>query len=339
VSATHTHSGPAVPPFLPDPDPSYLAKLAAIMAQALDAAHEALGDAGLAWAAAPAEGVGGNRRDPEIATDPTAHVLVVRGEDGVPRGILINHACHPTVLGPPNRLISADFPGAALEILRDRLGRWMWAAYAQGAAGDVSSRFTRRAQSFDEVRRLGALLADTVLLAADRAEPMEGEPLAVGSRSVALPMRTFPPREETEARLREAQARAEQLAETGTEPGRLRLAQSLAEGYVAERLLAERRALLETDAEVTAIRIGDVAIVAAPGELFTSVGRAIRQRSPFARTMVVGYAGGHVGYVPDREAYATGGYEALVTWLEPNAADMLVETAAAVLADLAEGRT
>jgi hypothetical protein len=236
-------------------------------------------------------------------------------------------------------LISPDFPGSALDVLRDELGRWVWTAYAQGAAGDVSSRFTRRAQSIDEVRRLGALVAEAALVAAEKAEAAEGEPLAVRSRSVALPMRTFPPPEETEARLREATAGAEDLARSGTEPGRLRLAQSLVEGCVAERLLADRRALLETVAEVTAIRIGDAAIVAAPGELFTSVGEAIRQRSPFAHTMVVGYAGGHVGYVPDREAYESGGYEALVTWLEPGAAEMLVETAADVLADVAEGRT
>jgi hypothetical protein len=264
---------------------------------------------------------------------------VVWGEDGVQRGILINHACHPTVLGPSNRLISADFPGAALEVIRDAVGERVWAAYAQGAAGDVSCRFTRRAQTFDEVRRLGGLVAEAALLVADKAEPAEDVPLMVSSRSVALPIRSFPPHEETGLRLREARARVEELIRSGPEHGRLRLAQSLVEGYTAEQQLAERRALLETEAEVTAIRIGDVAVVAAPGELFTSVGRAIRQRSPFDRTMVVGYAGGDVGYVPDREAYETGGYEALVTWLEPSAADMLVETAAGVLADLAEGRT
>lgn len=339
VAATHTHSGPAMPPFLPHADPSYLAKLAATMARALDAAHEGLGEAGLAWAAAPTEGVGGNRRDPEMATDPTVQTLVVQEEDGGPQGVLINHACHPTVLGPSNRLISPDFPGAALEVLRDRLGRWVWTAYAQGAAGDVSTRFTRRAQSFDEVRRLGGLVAEAALVAAEKAEPADGEPVAVRSRSVALPMRAFPPPEETEARLREAMARAEELARSGAEPGRLRLAQSLVEGCLAEQLLADRRRLLERDAEVTAIRIGDAAIVAAPGELFTSVGEAIRHRSPFANTLVLGYAGGHVGYVPDREAYESGGYEALVTWLQPGAAELLVETAAAVLADVAEGRT
>jgi neutral ceramidase len=171
------------------------------------------------------------------------------------------------------------------------------------------------------------------------AEPFAEGPLMVASRSVELPMRSFPPREENEARLREARHRVEELATVGAEPGRLRLAQSLVEGHTAERLLAQRRQLLETEAEVTGIRLGDLALLAAPGELFTSVGRAIRARSPFDRIMVVGYAGGHVGYVPDREAYESGGYEALVTWLEPSAAGLLVETAAGVLSDLAEGRT
>lgn len=339
IAATHTHSGPAIPPFLPEADPSYLSWLAATMAQALSRADEAMADARIAWAAEPAEGVAGNRRDPELPTDSTVRGLVVWGEDGTLQGILLNHACHPTVLGPQNRLISADFPGAALEALKDALGARVWAAYAQGAAGDVSCRFTRRAQSFDEVRRLGALVAEAGRLVFARAEPAGGDSLMVGSRSVALPIRSFPPRQETETLLQEARVRVEDLARSETEAGNVRLAESLAEGYAVELQWAERRDHLENEAEVTAVRLGEVALVAAPGELFTSVGQAIRQASPFPRTMVVGYANGHVGYVPDKEAYAAGGYEALVTWLEPGAADLLVETAAGALADLAEGRT
>jgi neutral ceramidase len=339
VAATHTHSGPAIPPFLPEADPSYLSWLAATMAKALAAAGETLSEARIAWGEAAAEGVGGNRRDPELPADATVRGLVVWGEDGSLQGILLNHACHPTVLGPPNRLISADFPGAALEALKESLGDRVWAAYAQGAAGDVSCRFTRRAQSFDEVRRLGTLVAEAGRLVFARAEAAGGDSLTVGSRSLTLPIRSFHPREETETLLQKARVRVDDLGRSETQPGQVRLAESLVEGYAAELQLAERRAHLESQAEVTAICIGDVALVAVPGELFTSVGRAIRDRSPFDRTMVVGYADGHVGYVPDRQAYAAGGYEALVTWLEPSAAELLVEAASGVLADLAEGRT
>lgn len=339
VAATHTHSGPAIPPFLPQPDEAYLSQLGQAMAGTIARADSQLTPATVGWATAPAEGVGGNRREPSIPADPAVRGLVVWGETGGTSGILLNHACHPTVLGPSNRMISADFPGAALEILRQGVGDDVWVAYAQGPAGDISCRFTRRGQTFDEVRRLGSIVAEAGQKVAAEAEPLHAEPLLVRSRSVSLPRRTFPPRNETASRLEEAQARADKLARSEADPGRLRLAQSLVEGYTVELQLGEQLDLLETEAEVTAIGLGDVALVAMPGELFTSVGQAIRERSPFAATMVLGYAGGYIGYVPDREAYQSGGYESLVSWLEPDAAELLVDTASGLLSDLNEGRT
>jgi neutral ceramidase len=338
VAATHTHSGPAVPPFPPAADPHYVSWVADTMADALSKADGDLSPARAGWAEAAAEGMAANRRDPELPVDPSVRSIALWGEDGSLRGLLLNYACHPTVLGPSNRRISADFPGAATEALRASLGDGVWAAYAQGAAGDVSCRFTRRGQTFEEVSRLGTIVGEAGLEGVDRAKSLADEPLLVASRSVSLPARSFPPREETRARLEDARRRAEEVARSGAEPASLRLAESLVEGYTAELLIGERREVLETEAEVTAIRLGDAALVALPGEPFTSVGRAIRERSPMQHTMVLGYSGGYIGYVPDRQAYASGGYEALVSWLEPTAADLLVDAAAGLLAELARGR-
>jgi neutral ceramidase len=338
VAATHTHSGPAVPPFPPAADPHYLSWLTETMADALSKAEGDLSPARAGWAETVAEGVAANRRDPDLPADPAVRSIALWGEDRHLRGLLFNHACHPTVLGPSNRLVSADFPGAALETLRAGLGERVWAAYAQGAAGDVSCRFTRRGQTFEEVLRLGGIVGDAGLVTADRAQPIPDEPLLVGSRTVSLPARSFPPREETTSRLEDARRRAEEAARSGAEPATVRLAESLVEGYTAELLIGERRDLLETEAEVIAIRLGDAAVVALPGEPFTSVGRAIRERSPIRHTMVLGYADGYIGYVPDRPAYESGGYESLVSWLEPTAADLLVDTAAGLLSELANGK-
>jgi hypothetical protein len=335
VAATHTHSGPAVGAFPPDPDPRYLSWLAETLADALSKADGDLSPARVGWAEAIADGVAANRRDPDIAADPRVRCIAVWGEDGDLRGLLLNHACHPTVLGPSNRRISADFPGAAMEVLRAGLGDGVWAAYAQGAAGDVSCRFTRRGQTFEEVSRLGVIVGEAGLEGADRAERTAGDPLLVASRTVSLPVRSFPSRQETASKLEDARRRLEEVARSGADPATLRLAESLAEGYTAELLLGERRDALETEAEVTAIRLGDAVLVTIPGELFTSVGRAIRERSPMQHTMVLGYAGGYIGYVPDRPAYESGGYEALVSWLEPTAADLLVDVAAGLLTELA----
>jgi hypothetical protein len=69
--------------------------------------------------------------------------------------------------------------------------------------------------------------------------------------------------------------------------------------------------LPEVQAEVQALKIGPLAVVALPGEIFSSLGRAIKAGSPFGapRTLVAGWANDNVGYVPDAAAYPLGGYE------------------------------
>ena len=68
-------------------------------------------------------------------------------------------------------------------------------------------------------------------------------------------------------------------------------------------------------AEIQVIRIGDLALVALPGELFVELGLAIRQQSPARHTFVIGYANEFIGYLPTSEAWEQGGYEvALGPW-------------------------
>ena len=88
-----------------------------------------------------------------------------------------------------------------------------------------------------------------------------------------------------------------------------------------------------------AIRLGDVAFVAVPGELFARLGLAIRRRSPFRYTYVLGLANGEIGYIPDRAAYDLGGYQLWAGWhshLAPGSGEALVDQAVAMLAELAD---
>ena len=64
------------------------------------------------------------------------------------------------------------------------------------------------------------------------------------------------------------------------------------------------------ESHLHAFRLGDVAFVGVPGELFARLGLAIRRRSPFRHTHVLGLVNGEIGYIPDRAAYALGGYHA-----------------------------
>ena len=58
-----------------------------------------------------AEGVGVNRRAPD-GQPIDAQIGIIRVDDdaGRRRGVIVNYACHPTVLGPDNLLVTGDFP-------------------------------------------------------------------------------------------------------------------------------------------------------------------------------------------------------------------------------------
>lgn len=65
-------------------------------------------------------------------------------------------------------------------------------------------------------------------------------------------------------------------------------------------------------APLSALRLGAVGLLFHPAELYSFYGLWIRLRSPFAETLVVGYADDFVGYLTDPAAYQAKEYAALV---------------------------
>jgi hypothetical protein len=60
--------------------------------------------------------------------------------------------------------------------------------------------------------------------------------------------------------------------------------------------------------------VGDVAAFLSPGENFTATGRDIRDRSPFAHTLICGDTNGLFGYIGDDAEIDRGGYETDSYW-------------------------
>ena len=88
----------------------------------------------------------------------TDHVLPVARIDDEherPIAILVNYACHPTIMAHRNRLITPDFPGPLRRTVEANVGGVC--LFLQGAAGD---RHPRPSFSSDakEYRKIGQLL-------------------------------------------------------------------------------------------------------------------------------------------------------------------------------------
>jgi hypothetical protein len=99
------------------------------------------------------------------------------------------------------------------------------------------------------------------------------------------------------------------------------------------------------DGEIWAGRLGDAAIVGAPGEIFGEIGAAVRAASPAATTLFAGYCGGVLGYVATPEEYPYGGYEPAVSHrgyghpapFDPSVAGIIRDTAVELLGELFPG--
>jgi hypothetical protein len=63
----------------------------------------------------------------------------------------------------------------------------------------------------------------------------------------------------------------------------------------------QRRRDVPVEAEVQTLAIGETAVVGLPFELFSGPGRALRERSPFPSTLVLGYCNDYLGYLPPTE--------------------------------------
>jgi len=107
--------------------------------------------------------------------------------------------------------------------------------------------------------------------------------------------------------------------------------------FFARHMLHLDRSQTETEIEVQTIKIGEIAVVGLPCELFAEFGLDLKRRSPFNNTIVQTLAGGIHGYVCTRESFARGGYESRLTSrtrLYPDAGYEMVESALELLGEM-----
>ena len=105
-------------------------------------------------------------RIPYGSVDPQVGVIRVTDDQQKVRAVLVTYACHPVVLGPRNRKISADYPGVMRDIVEGSLGEDCMCIFIQGAGGDINplmmARGDDRENDFAVVQAMGESLAAEV---------------------------------------------------------------------------------------------------------------------------------------------------------------------------------
>jgi neutral ceramidase len=309
--------------------------------------------------------------------DDSVVAIRVDGLDGPPElsteGIatIVSFACHPVVIGPDFPGAGPDFVGPLRSGLSNLYRPGSVTVFLQGAAGDALPLEAFRddggalvaADVFGERIALEAAhaIADAEpwALEIDRsdwgsvtpislyrrrlADDQAPQVLRTARRIVSLPFLELPPAADLERELAERRAdlaaRADR-GETRVTMNPIRYHISWLETMLAQEAAGGRQTAI--DGEIWAARIGDCAIVAAPGEIFGAIGTAVRAQSPAPVTIFAGYSQGSLGYVATPDEYPHGGYEPAISHrgygqpapFSPEVAGIIERTAVALLREL-----
>jgi len=314
LAALHTHGGPTITLGGQDAHPNNVEYTKTLESKLVAAVREALAhlvpvEIAVGTGSSP---VGANRREfvqdetgkttvrlgrnPSVLTHRKVHVLrVSRAETGDPMAVVFAYATHSTAMGPGNYLITGDVHGLAEQFLENHLKGGIIAPAFAGASGDIDPWF----RVLPKFNTTDGWIPEPILMGT-----MLGQEVVHVLDRVRKPAATGP----IETAFTTIALPAKRRAETGA-----------------------ATAGDSKEFNITAGRVGDVAIVGLGGEVFNEIGRAIEAASPFPHTIVITHTNGAAGYLPIKEAYPEGGYEVETSPFGPAAAEEVIEEARRLL--------
>jgi hypothetical protein len=211
------------------------------------------------------------------------------------RWLFLHYAAHGTVYSAKEMKLKGDWPG--------EVSRRTGLAVLQGAIGDVLPKESGPTAE-DSVAGIANALLRNRYQTWDEIVWEPGMPLSTAKVSIALdPVQPHPT-----------------MAKSYGVP----------EGFAA----AIVKQFAPPSAEITAFRIGKLAVVGVPGEPTSILGRQIRdagRRMGFSSVLVCSHVNGWMGYILDPEDYDRGGYEATLSFYGREEGTKVVDAAVAAL--------
>ena len=264
--------------------------------------------------------------------DPEVGVMLFVADSGKTVAAVLHHTCHP-VHGYPQRWISAGWPGAWCNGVRELLGRDCLAMLVNGFCGNIHHCNHLDPNYKDDYQEMGRKLTETTAAVLKRLVPVEAPDLDWRIRSLQIPLRSPTDQEVADAR---------RLLKEHPQPIWKDAAKTAVEWdwvYAATRIdLAEHvKKSPMFDYPIQVFRLGNTALVSVPGEPFVEEQLRIKLASPAAFTFMAHMSNAYVGYIPTLQAFARGGYETRTgqgSKLAPEALTMIGDAAIGMLKEL-----
>ena len=318
LCCSHTHSGPIAYADKKSPrkNREYIDLLVDRIVEAVNEAQKNLLPARLEYSHGEAD-VGINRREkmpdghmeigrnPEGPRDKSVQVVSVLTDAGQRLATIVNYACHGTVLGPDNLLVSADWIGVMRDKVEKELGGMT--LFIQGAAANINpDMYWEDAHAFEKVTEQGLGVAEAVLTAAgSRSDEMRGMPLEIERAEAWMPTET------AVTTSRPPKNYGKPLLALAKMPGFMAVFADvlLNQRYPWKSVIEAKDGFWSVPMRINAVRIGDLALVTFGAETFTEIGMKVKATSPAAHTLFASVSDGCISYLHTEESHTEGGYE------------------------------
>ena len=354
INCSHTHTGAQVGNTgglgTGTSSPEYEAQFVEAMIEASKLALLDLSPSKLSYATGKAEGIsfvrryrmkdGGVQTNPGVLNseidhplgeaDDTVRLLKIEreGRDDI---YIVCFGTHADTVG--GDYISADWPGFVRTTVENAICG-VKCLFLTGAQGDVNHINTKPTEAdrcgleydtfdgvprgYEHAKHMGRVVAGAVISICGKALPIESGEIKVGLREIIVPSNKDNAREAEARKLLNIynSGRADELPYKAME-----LTTAVAE---ANRIVDLVNGPDSFSFVLSAISIGDFALVGIPGELFVEIGRRAERESIFKSTFVCCLTNGGDCYFPTSKAYDEGGYEARSSKLKKGVDDIVV---------------
>lgn len=339
VAATHTHSGPSgIWENYKKYNPTLVASIINSITDLTRETWASRLPAKIGIGAGEIYDLGRNRNDPAGSYDPVVGVIRIDSHDGRTLALIVNYACHPTVLGENNLFFSRDFPGFALDIIEKESPDMPVGVFINGAAGDISTRYTRKEPTFEEAKRFGELLARKVLSISRALISSSEWEINSYSMELLLPVRRIS-RESAAKMLEDACRKLSDLEYTQADQGRIREARTTVQAaeIVLNRLANNTNQDLPKNlpAEIQMIYLTGIStsavLVVLPGEISSGISQQIKEiihqvgGIDKKHTLIFGYGNGHIGYMLSPDSYQELTYDSIMSKFNSEATELVVK--------------
>jgi neutral ceramidase len=259
--------------------------------------------------------------EPWGSVDPEVITLTFE-QGGKKTGVLVNFGCHATTLTGNNWLYSADYPGYLAEAVKRVKGKDFVSLFCNGCCGNVTQVDYRVGfpSTYQECQRIGYMLGVSVMEAMEKSEPVSGGIVAASREMVPLDRINI-----SDERLEWAKKIMKVVEKEGMPPIQ---ADGMPDAFYAKSWIEmrEKQDIIDS-AEVMVIRIGDIAFVGLPGEMFNEFGIDIKTKSPCKNTIVSGLTNDKRAYFPTAVSFTQGpeGFTPYITGYETTPGSTLYE--------------